>query len=91
MGVSVAVQGVLQGLGNVFKPIIVSLLRLIIFLVPFAILFCLTENAPNNFWFTFPIAEVLTAIVSIFMLKKSLKYAFKEIAEENVLTAETTL
>lgn len=91
MGVSVAVQGVLQGLGNVFKPIVISLLRLIIFLVPFAIIFCLTENAPNNFWFTFPIAEVLTAIVSIFMLKNSLKSAFKEISEENVLTAETTL
>lgn len=88
MGISVAIQGILQGLGNVFKPIIISLLRLVIFIVPFAILFCLKENVVNNFWFTFPVAEVLTAIISLFMLKNSLKSAFAGISEENALISE---
>ena len=76
MGVSVAVQGVLQGFGNVYKPIVISLLRLIVFVVPFAVIFCSGENVQSNFWFTFPIAEVLTAIISVFLLKDSAKKAF---------------
>ena len=79
MGVSVAVQGILQGLGNVYKPIIISLLRLIVFVVPFAVLFCLSENVTQNFWFTFPLAEVLTAAISPILLRGSLKKAFASI------------
>ena len=81
MGVSVAVQGVLQGFGNVYKPIIISLLRLIVFVVPFAAGFCLSENVTQNFWFTFPIAEVLTAVISLFLLRGSMKKAFATIGD----------
>ena len=81
MGVSVAVQGVLQGFGNVYKPIVISLLRLIVFVVPFAVIFCSGENVQSNFWFTFPIAEVLTAIISVFLLKDSAKKAFASLNE----------
>lgn len=71
MSISVAVQGVLQGLRNVYKPIIISLLRLIVFVVPFAFIFCLGENVVVNFWWTFVIAEVLTAVCSLLFLKKA--------------------
>lgn len=81
MGVSVAVQGVLQGFGNVYKPIVISLLRLIVFVVPFAVIFCSGENVQSNFWFTFPIAEVLTAIISVLLLNDSAKKAFASLNE----------
>lgn len=73
MGFSVAVQGVLQALGYALRPLIISLLRLVIFVFPVAYLFTLSDNVVNIVWWTFPIAEVLTAIISIFILKKSYK------------------
>lgn len=71
MGFSVAVQGVLQSLGYALRPLIISLLRLVIFIFPIAYLFTLSNNVSDIIWWTFPIAEVLTAIISAFILKKS--------------------
>lgn len=73
MGISVAVQGILQGFRDVYKPIIISLLRLIVFVVPFALFFCFRENVATAFWWTFVIAEVLTAMCALFLLKSSVK------------------
>ena len=73
MGFSVAVQGVLQSLGYALKPLIISLLRLVIFVFPVAYLFTLSDNVTSIVWWTFPIAELFTAIVSVFILKKSYK------------------
>lgn len=73
MGFSVAVQGVLQALGYAGKPLIISILRLIVFVFPIAYLFTLSSNVSNIVWWTFPIAEVLTSIISFFMLKISYK------------------
>lgn len=73
MGFSVAVQGVLQSLGYATRPLIISLLRLVIFVFPIAYLFTLSDNVTNLVWWTFPIAEILTAMISIFILKKSYK------------------
>lgn len=69
MGISVAIQGILQGLRSVYKPILISFLRLIVFVIPFAVLFCLGENVENHFWWTFVIAEFFTAVCSLFLLK----------------------
>lgn len=71
MGFSVAVQGVLQSLRYALRPLIISLLRLVIFVFPIAYLFTLSDNVTTIVWWTFPIAEVATAIISIFILKKS--------------------
>lgn len=79
MGVSVAIQGVLQGLNNVFKPIIISALRLVVFVVPLAVLFCCLPSVEKNFWWVFPIAEVLTATISAFLLIPSLSKAKQEL------------
>lgn len=73
MGFSVAVQGVLQSLGYALRPLIISLLRLVIFVFPIAYLFTLSDNVTKIVWWTFPIAEVATAIISAFILKKSYK------------------
>ena len=73
MGFSVAVQGILQSLGYATRPLIISLLRLVIFVFPVAYLFTLSDNVINVVWWTFPIAEVLTCIISVFILKRTYK------------------
>ncbi len=74
MGFSVAVQGVLQSLGYAVKPLIISLLRLVVFVFPIAYLFTLSDDDVINLvWYTFPIAEILTFIISIFILRKTYK------------------
>ena len=74
MGVSVAIQGVLQSLRYAFRPLLISLFRLVIFVFPLAYFFIdYTKNVTTTIWWTFPIAEILTAFISIFLLKKSYK------------------
>ena len=73
MGFSVAVQGILQSLGYAIRPLIISLLRLVIFVFPVAYIFTQSDNVTNIVWWTFPIAEVLTCIISVFILKRTYK------------------
>lgn len=83
MGFAVAVQGVLQSLGYALRPLVISFLRLIIFVFPVAYLFTLSDNVTNIVWWTFPIAEILTALISIFILKKSYKEKIEIIKESS--------
>ena len=69
MGFSLAIQGILQAYRKSISPLIISLLRLIIFLVPIALIFINLNNASNLVWISFPIAELLTAVVSFFILR----------------------
>lgn len=71
MGLSIAIQGILQSFGCAIKPLIISFLRLVIFVFPVAYLFTLSSNPASLVWWTFPIAEILTSIISIFILKST--------------------
>lgn len=73
MGFNVALQGVFQALRYSFKPLFTALLRLVVFVFPIAYFFTLSSNVMNLIWWTFPIAEILTAIVSMFLLKDVMK------------------
>lgn len=73
MGVSVAIQGVLQGFNEVYSPLIISALRLIVLVLPIAYLFTMSQNVTQLIWWTFPIAEVVTSVVSVLFLKSSVK------------------
>lgn len=73
MAYSVAGQGVLQGLRRVFSPLLISFLRLVIFLFPFILLFSHLENATMLLWISFPIAEFLTALVTFFLIGGAFK------------------
>lgn len=73
MGFSVTSQGVFQALRYSLKPLFTALLRLSIFVFPIAYLFTLSTNVMNIVWWTFPIAELLTAVISIILLKKVIK------------------
>lgn len=73
MGFSVAVQGVLQALRYAFRPFLTALLRLVVFVFPIAYLFTLSPDVTIVVWWTFPISEFLTAVVSFFILTDVLK------------------
>lgn len=68
MGLTVGIQGILQAFGYAWKPLILSLLRLAVFVFPIAYLFTLSGNALSVLWWTFPIAELLTAAVAVCFL-----------------------
>lgn len=84
MGLSIAIQGVLQSINYAARPLIISALRLVIFVFPIAYLFTLSDNVSNIVWWTFPIAEVLTAIISVFILKNSYNTKIKNIKDSKV-------
>ena len=84
MGISVSIQGILQSIGYALRPLIISLLRLVIFVFPIAYLFTRTNNVTELVWWTFPIAEILTSIVSLFILKNSYNNKIKVIKNNRV-------
>ena len=90
MGFSVAVQGILQSIGYALRPLIISFLRLVVFVFPIAYLFTLSDNVTNLVWWTFAIAEILTAIISVFILKKSYKKKINgiDIVNDNTKTSK---
>lgn len=73
MGISVAIQGVFQALRYSLKPLFTALLRLVILVFPVAYLFTLSSNVMNTVWWTFPLAELLTAVISMLLLKEVIK------------------
>lgn len=78
MGFTVAVQGILQAFGYSVKPLILSALRLAIFVFPTAILFTLSKKVVDTVWWTFPIAEILTAIFSVIFLIDAINKKVKQ-------------
>lgn len=87
MGFTVAVQGVLQALRLALKPFLTALCRLVIFVFPTAYLFTLSPNVVNTVWWSFPLAELLTAIISFFILKNAVKNKIAPLGE-NALMSE---
>ena len=84
MGISVAIQGVLQSIRYALRPLIISLLRLVVFVFPVAYLFTKSSNVTEIVWWTFPIAEFLTSIISLFILKDSYNKKIKVIKNSKV-------
>ncbi|MGN1294910.1 MAG: MATE family efflux transporter [Bacilli bacterium] len=69
MGFSIAVQGIGQALHDPINPLLSALLRLVIFPFPIAFLFTLSSSVVDIVWWTFPLSELFTAIISFFILK----------------------
>lgn len=82
MGFSVTVQGIFQALGYSFKPLFTALLRLIVFVFPIAYLFTLSPYVTDIVWWTFPISEALTAIISFFLLRQVKKKTIDVLEEK---------
>lgn len=81
MGFTVAVQGVLQALGYAGKPLLLSFFRLVLFVLPVAYLFTLSENVLNVVWWTFPIAEVLSSVFAYVFLRQAMKNKIENLEE----------
>ena len=84
MGISVIIQGILQSIRYAIRPLIISMLRLVIFVFPIAYLFTKSNNVIEIVWWTFPISEVLTAIISLIILKDSYDKKIKTIKNDNI-------
>ena len=82
MGISVAIQGILQSIRYALRPLIISLLRLVIFVFPVAFLFTKSSEVVKIVWWTFPIAEILTSIIALFILKDSYNRKIKAIKKK---------
>ena len=79
MGFTISVQGVLQSLNYSIKPLILSFLRLVIFIFPISYLFTLSDDVINLVWWSFPISEFLTSVVSAKFLIRSINKKNKNI------------
>lgn len=69
-GANITYQGVFQALGYGFSSLLISILRLIIIPLPLAWIFTQAANSKILIWIAFPIAEVITFIVALFIMKK---------------------
>lgn len=67
MGLSVAVQGILQGLGYSLMPLAISFMRLVVFVLPVAYGFAVSSD-PSSVWWSMPMAEALTAVFALIFI-----------------------
>ena len=79
-GVCIALGSVFQALGRGTYSMYVSLARQIVVLLPAAYLFSLTGNL-NLVWFAFPIAEIMSIVVSLFFYVRIYKNVIAKIPE----------
>ena len=84
-GVCIIFSGVFQGLGRSHYSMYVSMARQLIVLIPVAYLLSLSGSI-DAVWFAFPIAEVVSLFLSVFLLvmlyRKKIRPLSAEIAEE---------
>lgn len=79
-GFCIIAGSVFQAIGNPFHSLIVSVCRQLVVLIPAAWLLSFTGNV-NYVWFAFPIAEIVSLILSSIFLKKTMKRATKAMRE----------
>ena len=73
-GVNIALQGVFQALDGGLESLLVSLCRQLVFVLPvawgFAQIVLKSSGASWIIWMTFPIAEIITAIIACLLMRK---------------------
>lgn len=77
-GFSIIASSVCQALGQSVYSLIVSLIRQLIVLLPAAYLLSLSGNV-NAVWWSFPIAEVVSVLLCMIFLRKTLKKVKKDL------------
>lgn len=73
-GFCIIAGSVCQAIGNPFYSLIVSVCRQLVVLIPVAFLLSLTGNV-TLVWFAFPIAEIMSLILSCIFLTKTMRRA----------------
>ncbi len=90
MAFNVAVQGVLQAWSYALRPLLISLLRLVVFVLPITYLFTLSASAVETVWWAFVIVEILTSLASAGLLYFSYRSKMKALSERESSTASST-
>lgn len=83
-GINIALQGVFQALDGGLESLVVSVCRQLIFVLPVAWIFARIALRSSKIewivWTTFPIAEVITAVIAYFLLRRIWKKTIKNTA-----------
>ena len=79
-GICICAGSVFQALGNAVYSLIVSVMRQLVVLIPVAWLMSLTGNL-ELVWLSFPFAEVMSLIVSLFFLRRIFKKKISPLSE----------
>ena len=72
-GFCIVAGSVFQALGHGVRSLIVSVFRQLVVLIPVAFLLANTVGNINAIWFSFPIAEIVSLLMSAFFLRKTYK------------------
>ena len=82
-GINIAFQGMFQAINGGIQSLIVSVCRQLLFVLPLAWVFTLVVNNSNIgeylIWFSVPIAEILSAVISAVLMKRLYKSQVKSI------------
>ena len=80
-GISLSLQGVFQALDKGLSSLVISLLRQLVLILPVAWIFSGFVNGDLTnawlIWLTFPVAEIITAIVAVLLMKPAYKKTVK--------------
>lgn len=82
-GFCIVVGSVFQALGNGIYSMIVSISRQLCVLLPIAYLFSLTGNV-NLIWLSFPIAELVSVVMSSYFLSRIYRGVISHIGEKQI-------
>ncbi len=84
-GANIAFQGIFQALNGGLESLIVSVCRQLVFIFPFALLFAYIAKGASEYtwtvWMTFPIAEILSAVIALILFKRIYRLKVKVIEE----------
>lgn len=84
-GINIAFQGVFQAMEGGIESLVISVCRQIVFVFPFAFIFAEIAKSDSAMrqisWITFPIAELLTAVIAAWL--------FKRIRHKKILTVSS--
>jgi Na+-driven multidrug efflux pump len=85
-GLNIAFQGIFQALDGGVDSLIISVLRQLVFVLPvawgFSILAIKSMDYAWTIWLTFPIAEVLSALVACAFMAKIYRREVKPLKDE---------
>lgn len=72
-GVNIAFQGVFQAMDGGVESLVISVCRQVLFIFPFALIFAKIAKADPDMirlsWATFPIAEIMTAVIGVMLFR----------------------
>lgn len=92
VGANIAYQGIYQALGHGISSLVLSLLRLVVISLPLAWVFTKIPYVESMIWMAFPIGEIISFVVGIFIMKsiskKDIDTINEQIYEEGVSLIE---